>query len=49
MFPNINLDKINIKTVKRVLSFTYQTNKKCIYFRHYRIIVNEGGINSSFK
>jgi len=49
MFPSINLEKINLKTVKRVLSFTYQPNKKCIYFRHYRIIVNEGGINNSFK
>ena len=49
MFPSINLEKINLKTVKWVLSFTYQPNKKCIYFTHYRIIVNEGGINNSFK
>lgn len=38
MFPNINLDKIKINNMKRVISFTYQPNKKCIYFRHYKII-----------
>lgn len=32
-----------------MLSFTYQTNKKVIYFRHYKVVINEGGLNHSFK
>lgn len=31
------------------MSFTYQTNKKCIYFRHYKVMISEGGVNDSFK
>ena len=49
MFPSINVDKINLSVIKRVLSFTYQPNKKCIYFRHYKIIIKEGGVDNSFK
>lgn len=49
LFPNINLDRIKINNVKRVMSFTYQPNRKCIYFRHYKIIVREGGVSNSFK
>ena len=39
LFPNINLEKIKINNVKRVMSFTYQPNRKCIYFRHYKIMI----------
>lgn len=39
MFPSINLEKIKLQNIKRVLSFTYQTNRKCIYFRHYKLII----------
>lgn len=49
LFPNINLQKINIANVKRVMSFTFQKNKKCIYFRHYKIVVKEGGVSGTFK
>ena len=35
--------------MKRVMSFTYQPNKKCIYFRHYKLIMTEGGIENNFK
>ena len=31
------------------MSFTYQPNRKCIYFRHYKIIIKEGGVSNSFK
>lgn len=31
------------------MSFTYQPNKKCIYFRHYKIIINEGGVGNTFR
>lgn len=48
MFPPINPEKIKIDRLKRVVSFTYVANKKMIYFRHYKIIVNQGGINSNF-
>jgi len=40
MFPPINPEKIKIDRLKRVVSFTYVANKKMIYFRHYKIIVN---------
>ena len=30
------------------MSFTYQPNKKCIYFRHYKLII-EDGTDNSFK
>ena len=49
MFPNLNLDTIKISNVKRVMSFTYQANKKCIYFRQYKISIREGGMTGSFK
>ena len=49
LFPNINLDKIKIDAIKRVMSFTYQPNKKCIYFRHYKIVKEEGGVTKHFK
>lgn len=31
------------------MSFTYQNNKKCIYFRHYKLMIEEGGLQNSFK
>lgn len=49
LFPNINLEKIKLTNVKRVMSFTYQSNKKSIYFRHYKVIIKEGGVATSFK
>jgi len=35
--------------LKRVISFSYNANKKFIYFRHYKIIVEEGGVNKYFS
>ena len=40
---------MKIENLKRVISFTYQANKKSIYFRHYKIVTNESGISQSFK
>ena len=48
LFPSINLDKMQPSKIKRVMSFTYQPNKKCIYFRHYKLII-EDGTDNSFK
>lgn len=31
------------------MSFTYQPNKKCIYFRHYKVVIKQGGVRGSFK
>ena len=41
---SINLEKIKLENMKRVMSFTYQSNKKCIYFRHYKLVFEEGGV-----
>jgi hypothetical protein len=35
--------------LRRVVSFSYNPNKKFIYFRHYKIIVEDGGVNKSFS
>jgi hypothetical protein len=48
MFPAINPEKIKTERLKRVVSFTYVANKKMIYFRHYKIVVNEGGVSNNF-
>ena len=48
MFPPINPEKIKIDSLKRVVCFSYSANKKVIYFRHYKIVVNEGGVDKSF-
>lgn len=48
MFPPINPEKVKIESLKRVICFSYNANKKVIYFRHYKIIVNEGGVDKSF-
>jgi len=49
MFPSINPEKLKPERLKRVILFSYNPNKKFIYFRHYKIIVEEGGINKSFS
>lgn len=49
MFPPINPEKIKIERLKRVVCFEYNANKKMIYFRHYKIIVQEGGLDKSFS
>ena len=49
LFPSINLEKIKLENMKRVMSFTYQSNKKCIYFRHYKLVFEEGGVEDTFK
>jgi hypothetical protein len=48
MFPNINLNQINLSNIKRVISFTYQINKKFIYFRHYKIICKSKSYQNKF-
>lgn len=49
MFPAINPQKLKVERLKRVISFSYNANKKFIYFRHYKIIVEEGGVNKYFS
>jgi hypothetical protein len=48
MFPAINPEKLKVERLKRVVSLTYSSKKKVIYFRHYKIVVHEGGVNKSF-
>ena len=48
MFPPINPEKLRIQSLKRVVCFTYSPNKKVIYMRHYKIIIQEGGVDKSF-
>lgn len=48
MFPPINPEKIKIDRLKRVVCFEYSPNKKMIYFRQYKIIVQEGGVDKNF-
>jgi hypothetical protein len=48
LFPPINVETIHTERLKRVVVFTYSANKKMIYFRHYKIVVNEGGVSSGF-
>lgn len=47
LFPNINLDTIHLSHIRRVMSFTY--HNKSIYFRHYKVVIKEGGVAHSFK
>lgn len=49
MFPPINPEKIKVERLKRVICFDYNSNKKMIYFRHYKIIIHEGGLDKSFS
>ena len=49
MFPALNLEKVKMDSFKRVISFTYNPNKKCIYFRHYKITIQEAGVSNKFK
>lgn len=49
MFPPINPEKLKPERVRRVICFSYNANKKMIYFRHYKIIINEAGVNTSFS
>lgn len=49
MFPPINPEKIKTERLKRVVCFNYSANKKVIYFRHYKIVIQEGGIDRSFS
>lgn len=39
MFPPINPEKLKVERLKRVILFNYNSNKKMIYFRHYKIIM----------
>ena len=39
LFPPINPEKAKPERLKRVVSFTYSSKKKMIYFRHYKIIL----------
>lgn len=48
MFPPINPEKTKAQSVRRVISLTYTSNKKMIYFRHYKIVQSEAGLNTSF-
>jgi hypothetical protein len=49
MFPALCIERVDLQKMKRVISFTYQPNKKFIYFRHYKIVINEGGVSSTFQ
>jgi hypothetical protein len=49
MFPALCIERVDLQKLKRVISFTYQPNKKFIYFRHYKIVINEGGVSSTFQ
>jgi hypothetical protein len=49
MFPAVDLDKVKTENLKRVISFTYTSKNKCIYFRHYKITFSESGVSSKFK
>jgi hypothetical protein len=48
MFPPINPEKLKPERLKRVICFSYNSNKKMIYFRHYKIVIHEAGVNNSF-
>lgn len=45
MFPPLNMNKIEPKHIKRVISFTYMPNNHCIYFRNYRVKLATHGID----
>ena len=49
LFPSLNLTKAKTENLKRVVSFTYRPKKKFIFFRQYKIIQSEAGVNSSFQ
>ena len=49
MFPPINPEKLKPDRLKRVVCFSYTTNKKMIYFRHYKIVVQDAGVSGSFS
>ena len=40
MFPPLNPERVKVDRLKRVVSFTYHSKKKVIYFRHYKIVMN---------
>lgn len=48
MFPPINPEKLRPERLKRVICLTYTPTKKMIYFRHYKIVLHEAGVNNSF-
>lgn len=49
LFPSLNLAKAKTENLKRVVSFSYRPKKKFIYFRQYKIIQSEAGVNSTFQ
>uniref|UniRef100_A0A1B6D159 Brix domain-containing protein n=1 Tax=Clastoptera arizonana TaxID=38151 RepID=A0A1B6D159_9HEMI len=49
MFPTINLNKINLDTVRRCVLFNYNKESKTIDFRHYGIRVAPVGLSRGVK
>ena len=41
MFPNINVTKVKLNTVRRAVLLNYNKDTKTIDFRHYTIKVNK--------
>lgn len=49
LFPSLNLAKAKTENLKRVMSFTYRPKKKFFFFRQYKIVQSEAGVNSTFQ
>lgn len=49
LFPPLNLEKQKTENFKRVISFSYRSKKKTIFFRQYKIIKQDAGISANFK
>jgi ribosome biogenesis protein SSF1/2 len=49
MFPQINVGKINLKDMRRVVLFNYNQDKDTIDYRHYLINTKVVGVSKSIK
>uniref|UniRef100_A0A8D8RCF5 Suppressor of SWI4 1 homolog n=1 Tax=Cacopsylla melanoneura TaxID=428564 RepID=A0A8D8RCF5_9HEMI len=49
MFPTINVTKVNLSDIKRVVMINYNTTSKLIDFRHYGIRVVPIGVSKGVK
>jgi ribosome biogenesis protein SSF1/2 len=49
MFPPINPEKLKVDRLKRVILFNYNSHKKIIYFRHYKIIIPQKSSTKQFS